>query len=67
MNLGADLDDSTEAGKQGQRQRLTFGLNFRPTEDTVIKLDYQYSPKDVNADKERIRDNGFVASVATYF
>lgn len=66
MNLGASLDDSTEDGKSGERQRATFGLNFRPTEDSVIKLDYQYSPKDF-AGGRRIHDSGFVGSVATYF
>lgn len=67
LNLGADLDDNTEAGKSGERQRVTFGFNFRPTEDSVVKLDYQYSPKDVNTEGERIQDYGFVGSVATYF
>ena len=38
VNLGADLSGS-EAAARGKAQRLTFGLNFRPTEDTVFKLD----------------------------
>lgn len=66
MNLGQDLNDATEAGKRGQRQRLTLGLNFRPTEDTVIKTDFQYSPEEV-AGKVRIHDTAFLASVASYF
>lgn len=54
----------------GQYQRLTLGLNFRPTEDTVLKLDYQYSPEMPivrNGETVRGHDQGFVASVATYF
>lgn len=65
MNLGQDLPD-TEIGRLGERQRLTLGLNFRPTEDTVFKFDYQYSPKE-RLGNQRIHDNGFLASVATYF
>lgn len=65
MNMGQDLPD-TETGKLGQRQQLTLGLNFRPTEDTVFKFDYQYSPEEVSNGR-RIHDNGFVASAATYF
>jgi hypothetical protein len=66
MNLGQDLDDSTEAGKLGERERLTLGLNFRPTEDTVFKTDFQYSPMEVRGN-QRIHDTAFVASWATYF
>jgi hypothetical protein len=66
MNLGQDLDDSTEAGKLGERERLTLGLNFRPTEDTVFKTDFQYSPMEVKGN-QRIHDTAFVASWATYF
>ena len=65
VNLGADLPDS-EIGRLGERQRLTVGLNFRPTEDSVVKLDVQYSPKERRGDN-RIHDYGFVGSVATYF
>ncbi len=68
-NLGQDLPN-TEIGRLGERQRVTFGVNFRPTEDTVVKFDYQYSPKDrakINGVDRRIHDNGFLASVATYF
>ncbi len=64
-NLGQDLPD-TEIGQLGAYQRATFGLNFRPTEDTVFKFDYQYSPETRRGD-ERIHDHGFLAQVATYF
>jgi hypothetical protein len=66
MNLGQDLNDNTEAGKIGEWQRWTFGLNFRPTEDTVFKTDFQYTPVGRNGD-QRIHDTAFVASWATYF
>jgi hypothetical protein len=66
MNLGQDLDSSTEAGKLGEWDRLTLGLNFRPTEDTVFKTDFQYTPEG-RAGNERIHDTAFVASWATYF
>ena len=65
VNLGADLPN-TEIGRLGERQRLTVGLNFRPTEDSVVKLDVQYSPKERRGNS-RIHDYGFVGSVATYF
>ena len=65
LNLGADLPNS-EIGRLGERQRLTVGLNFRPTEDSVVKLDVQYSPKERRGNS-RIHDYGFIGSVATYF
>jgi len=47
------------------RQRLTLGLNFRPIEDTVFKADYQFNFED--GKHNRIRNDGLVLSVATYF
>lgn len=63
VNLGADLSGS-EAAARGKAQRLTFGLNFRPTEDTVFKTEYQYEPEVLSS---RIHGEAFIASVATYF
>jgi len=63
VNLGADLSGS-EAAAMGKAQRLTFGLNFRPTEDTVFKTAYQYEPE---VRSFRTHGQGFVASAATYF
>ena len=47
----------------GERDRWTVGGNFRPTEDTAFKLEYQINDGDRSSDK----DNAFLASVATYF
>jgi hypothetical protein len=47
------------------RERLTVGLNFRPVEDTVFKVDYQFNYEDGR--NNRIRNDGLVVSVATYF
>ncbi len=47
------------------RNRLTFGLNFRPIEDTVIKFDYFFNFE--HGDTPRARNNAFMASIATYF
>lgn len=66
MNLGQDLNDNTEAGKLGECQRWTFGLNFRPTEDTVFKADFQNTPVGRNGN-QHIHDTAFVAFWATYF
>lgn len=55
------------SGGLGQLQRLTWGLNYRPTEDTVFKLDLQYSPEAVNRNLERIHDRAILLSAATYF
>ena len=47
------------------RQMLTPGLNFRPTQDTVFKVDYEVSFADWN--REKARHDAFVFQVATYF
>ena len=54
-------------GDLGERQRLTVGLNYRPTEDTVFKTAFQYLPETLNNMDQRIHDTSFVASMATYF
>ncbi|WP_342349834.1 hypothetical protein [uncultured Nitrospira sp.] len=63
--LGKDL--SGEARKTGEWQRWTFGLNFRPTEDSVFKTDFQYTPVGLDDKGNRISDTAFIASWATYF
>lgn len=52
-----------EASDVGERDRLTLGLNFRPIEDTVLKLDYQIN----NGDQAKDDRDAFIASVASYF
>lgn len=47
------------------RNRITPGLNYRYTEDTVFKLDYQINIEE--RDMEDIANNAFLFSVATYF
>src|SRR2546426_7688689 len=48
-----------------KQERLTLGLNFRPIEDTVFKVDYQFNFED--GKNNRVRNDGLVLSVATYF
>ena len=56
-----------QPGGLGELQRLTVGLNYRPTEDTVFKADFQYSPEAINRNNQRIHDTAFLLSAATYF
>jgi hypothetical protein len=58
INTNSEFSDT-------KRERLTFGLNFRPVEDTVFKVDYQFNFED--GKKNFIRNDGLVLSVATYF
>jgi hypothetical protein len=46
-------------------QIITPGLNFRPTEDTVFKLEYQLHFESWN--REKVQNDAFVCSIATYF
>ncbi|MFM8551781.1 MAG: hypothetical protein ACKOCD_05605, partial [Nitrospiraceae bacterium] len=67
-------------GNARELQRLTIGLNFRPIEDTVFKLDYQWNSQlntSINnnatnlptgtARGNRVDGNGIMAMAATYF
>ncbi len=58
-----DFDTDLEGDDQ---TRLTLGLNFRPTEDSVFKLNYLYNRHD---DRNNVRalGAGILFSVATYF
>lgn len=59
----AGLDGGEEV--HWMRNRITPGLNYRYTEDTVFKFDYQINMED--KDMEDVANNTFLFSVATYF
>ena len=44
-----------------EESRYTIGLNFRPEEETVLKLDYELY------DKDKFGKDGLILSVASYF
>ncbi len=58
VNTNSEFSDT-------KKERLTFGINFRPVEDTVFKVDYQFNFED--GKNNFIRNDGLVLSVATYF
>lgn len=59
-NINTDLRDSAN-----DKQRLTFGLNFRPLEQTVFKIDYQLNYEDFALTRKI--NNAVVLGFATYF
>jgi hypothetical protein len=60
VDFDTDIDGAKEDG-------FTLGLNFRPTEETVFKADYNWT-WDTNVDGEKgDADNRFFFSFATYF
>ncbi|GKS63835.1 hypothetical protein YTPLAS72_11390 [Nitrospira sp.] len=62
LNLGNKGENA------GELEQISFGLNYRPVEDAVVKMSYQYLPKSFNPnDGQRIHDSAFVVSVASYF
>ncbi|MEC4888642.1 MAG: hypothetical protein RI101_01150 [Nitrospira sp.] len=65
--INTNLDNKT--GGFGELEQISFGLNYRPIEDTVFKISYQYQPKayNPNNDGSRIHDSALVISAATYF
>jgi len=66
--VNTDLDNSNGTGGFGNLEQISFGLNYRPIEDAVFKISYQYQPMAFNpATNQRIHDNAFVISAATYF
>lgn len=63
-----NLNMDNKGENAGEWEQLSFGLNYRPIEDAVIKMSYQYMPKAFNpVNSTRIHDSAFVMSVATYF
>ena len=68
MDLNTDVDGNFTANRESER--LTAGLNFRPLEDSVFKIDLQYEPKaigSINGVSAPVHETAFVASWATYF
>ena len=63
-----NLNMDNRAESQGQLEQISFGLNYRPVEDAVFKISYQYLPKSFNPNtNQRIHDGALVISAATYF
>jgi hypothetical protein len=66
--VNTNLDNSNGTGGWGNLEQISFGLNYRPIEDTVFKISYQYMPMAFNPNTaERIHDSALVISAATYF
>jgi hypothetical protein len=66
--VNTNLDDSNGTGGWGNLEQISFGLNYRPIEDAVFKISYQYQPMAFNPNTEqRIHDAALVISAATYF
>ena len=64
--VNLNMDNRGES--KGQLEQISFGMNYRPVEDTVFKISYQYMPKAFNPNSsERIHDGALVISAATYF
>ncbi|HWG97285.1 MAG TPA: hypothetical protein VN647_09395 [Nitrospira sp.] len=64
--VNLNLDNKAE--NAGELEQISFGLNYRPIQDTAFKISYQYMPKSFNPnDGQRIHDQALVISAATYF
>lgn len=61
IDLG-DIDGPS--GRANRRDRATVGLNFRYTEDTVFKIDYQWN---IEHSQKHTANNAFIFGWATYF
>jgi len=63
-----NLNMDNKGENEGNLEQISFGLNYRPIEDCVFKMSYQYIPMSFNPNSgQRIHDNAFVISAATYF
>jgi len=63
-----NLNMDNKGENEGNLEQISFGLNYRPVEDAVFKMSYQYMPMAFNPNSgQRIHDNAFVISAATYF
>jgi hypothetical protein len=63
-----DLNQDNTGPSMGRQQQISFGLNYRPVEDAVFKISYQYLPETFNVNSgQQIHDQALVLSVASYF
>ncbi len=61
------IDDDGDSGTGANREeRLTIGLNYRPVETWVLKLDYQFN-RTKNEVLERGNNDGLILSVSAAF
>lgn len=62
------IDDDFDAAssKRNEEQRFTLGINYRPVESWVLKLEYQNNISALER-LERGDDDGFIASIAMGF
>jgi hypothetical protein len=66
--VNTNLDNSNGTGGWGNLEQISVGLNYRPIEDIVFKMSYQYQPMAFNPNtSQRIHDSALVLSAATYF
>jgi hypothetical protein len=66
--VNTNLDNSNGTGGWGNLDQVSFGLNYRPVEDAVFKISYQYQSRAFNPNTStRIHDSALVLSAATYF
>jgi hypothetical protein len=66
--VNTNLDNSNGTGGWGNLEQISVGLNYRPIEDAVFKISYQYQPMAFNPNtNQRIHDGALVISAATYF
>ncbi|MDO8355202.1 MAG: hypothetical protein Q7U76_02270 [Nitrospirota bacterium] len=64
--VNTNLDN--KQGGFGELEQYSFGVNYRPIEDAVIKASYQYQPKAFDPNSaSRIHNSALVLSIATYF
>lgn len=63
-----NTNKDNKVGGFGELEQFSFGLNYRPIEDAVFKISYQYQPKAFDPNSStRIHNSALVMSVATYF
>ena len=65
---GLDINRPTPGSGDLRKTRLTPGINYRYTEDTVFKAEYQMNwESDRTLDEAEVSNNSLIFSVSTYF